>query len=739
MAIYHVAQQAAVHGEGTESAPFATINEAAAIALAGDDIVVHEGVYRESVDPVHGGESEDKRIVYRVADGEHATITGAEQVSGWRRDDVNPNVWMIELPNAMFGTFNPFSRTVFGDWVVDSSSHAATLRRQAQGDAGLAQAEVAARLDGSETIVQDGAEGVVDVAAGEAAKAAGDILADYPEPPVCHLGDVYLDGKSLYEAFSLAEVRDPQPRITGHDHGSWVDALIPDREGTTHVWYAEVQGDANTGTTTIWANFQGADPNEHLAEVSVRETVFYPTRPQTNYITVRGFELAQAATPWAPPTGDQVGLIGPHWSRGWIIENNDIHDAKCSAVSLGKEGSTGNNDCTVTRRKSGYQYQMEAVFKALRFGWHKGVVGGHIVRDNVIHDCGQNGVVGHMGCAFSVIEHNHIYNIATKHEFWGHEIGGIKLHAAVDTVIRANNIHDCTLGTWLDWQTQGTHIDRNVYWNNTRDLMVEVSHGPYTVSNNVFASPLALDVFSDGGAYVNNLIAGQIRLIQVLDRSTPYHFPHTTEVAGSMFVYGGDDRFLNNLFVLPAGAAPENDDQHGWCFVGHGTRIYNVRALNCGMRGVGEHGEIPATLDDYELLADQTVTGDEEQFREVPQPVFARDNTYLGGARALLGENGALVHDAEATVTVAPDGDMVALTIGLADNTDDADAGAFGTGSVVRTCDLGTPRVVEERFEQPDGAPFVFDTDIIGGPRGERSSRGPVATLELGQTTVIWR
>ncbi|QOL33181.1 right-handed parallel beta-helix repeat-containing protein [Bifidobacterium eulemuris] len=667
------------------------------------------------------------RVVYRVADGEHVTITGAERVTGWVRDVLNPNVWTVTVPNTLFGAFNPFARTVFGDWVVDPSSHAATLRRTAQGDARLAEAEAEARTQADD----DAGASTVD-----AGIAAG-ILAGYPASPACHLGDVYLDGKSLYEVFSPIEVLDPSPRVTSHDHGSGLDAPIADREGSTHVWYAEVDGDADTGSTTIWANFQGADPNERLAEISVRETVFYPTRPQINYITVRGFELAQAATPWAPPTADQIGLIGAHWSRGWIIENNDIHDAKCSAVSLGKEGSTGDNDCTVTRRKSGYQYQMEAVFKALRFGWRKGVVGGHVVRSNTIHDCGQNGVVGHMGCAFSVIERNHIYNIATKHEFWGHEIGGIKLHAAVDTVIRANNIHDCTLGTWLDWQTQGTHIDRNVYWNNTRDLMVEVSHGPYTVSNNVFASPLALDVFSDGGAYVNNLIAGQTRLIQVLDRSTPYHFPHTTEVAGSMFVYGGDDRFLNNLFVRPAGAPPENDDQHDWCFVGHGTRVYNVRALNCGMRGVGEQGEIPSTLEEYERLASRTVTGDEEQFREVPQPVYARDNTYLGGARALLGERGALASEAEVAVTVRGDGDAVSLAVGTSDA--GADGVTFGSGSIVRTADLGTPRVVEARFENPDGSPFSFDADIVGDPRGERSSRGPVAALEPGRPVVVWR
>ncbi len=28
--------------------------------------------------------------------------------------------------------------------------------------------------------------------------------------------------------------------------------------------------------------------------------------------------------------------LGPHWSRGWIIEDCEIADSKCSGISLGK-------------------------------------------------------------------------------------------------------------------------------------------------------------------------------------------------------------------------------------------------------------------------------------------------------------------------------------------------------------------------------------------------------------------
>ena len=93
-----------------------------------------------------------------------------------------------------------------------------------------------------------------------------------------------------------------------------------------------------------------------------------------------------------------------------------------------------------------------------------------MVRGNVIYDCGQNGVVGHMGCAFSLIEGNHIYRIGAKREFFGWEVAAIKMHAAVDTVVRGNRVHDSVLGMWLDWQAQGTVVDSNVFYRNSPEM-----------------------------------------------------------------------------------------------------------------------------------------------------------------------------------------------------------------------------------------------------------------------------
>lgn len=88
--------------------------------------------------------------------------------------------------------------------------------------------------------------------------------------------------------------------------------------------------------TVIYANFHGADPNEENVEINVRRECFMPSKTGVGYITVSGFVVTKAATTWAPPAAYQDGMIGPHWSKGWIIEDCEISNSKCAGISLGK-------------------------------------------------------------------------------------------------------------------------------------------------------------------------------------------------------------------------------------------------------------------------------------------------------------------------------------------------------------------------------------------------------------------
>ena len=55
---YHVSVKGNDANKGTAKAPFETISRAAEVAQPGDVIRVHEGVYRERINPLRGGGSD---------------------------------------------------------------------------------------------------------------------------------------------------------------------------------------------------------------------------------------------------------------------------------------------------------------------------------------------------------------------------------------------------------------------------------------------------------------------------------------------------------------------------------------------------------------------------------------------------------------------------------------------------------------------------------------------------------
>ncbi|HUI10100.1 MAG TPA: right-handed parallel beta-helix repeat-containing protein [Bacteroidota bacterium] len=580
----HVSVRGTDAGDGSLLRPLRTITEAALRAQPGDVITVHAGTYRERINPPRGGESDDRRIVYRAAPGERVEIKGSEVVKRWTR--VQGDLWTASLPNALFGSFNPYSDTIHGDWFDPMG------RRH-------------------------------------------------------HTGAVYINGDWLDEAATQEELAAPS--------------------GARPRWYGRVGADS----TAIWAQFPGANPNEQLVEINVRRTVFYPERTGVNYITVRGFIMRDAATNWAPPTAEQVGLIGPHWSRGWIIEDNVISHSRCSGVSLGKYGDAWDN--TSENSAEGY---VKTVVRALENGWNCEAVGHHIVRNNTITDCEQTGIVGSLGAVFSRIEGNTIANIWSRRLFTGAEIAGIKLHAAIDVVIRHNRIHDAGRGLWLDWMAQGTRVTGNLFYNHTmEDIFFEVDHGPFLVDNNLLLSPRSLSDASEGGAYVHNLFAGVIVTWPDLTRATPYHCAHSTAVAGLVNVHGGDDRFMNNIFAPLDAAVPREQ---------------------CGLA----------------------------MYDTVEQRLHAEGNVYYGGARPYAHETAPLViAGVDPHPRLAHPGDALTL---------DADFGAgllAHTVAMASTARLGRARIAGLGYENPDGSAIVLSADFFGQPRDTtRVLPGPFAS-----------
>lgn len=584
---YHVSPQGNDANDGSAAKMLRTISAGALRAQPGDIVTVHEGVYRERINPPRGGTSDAARIVYQAAPGEKVEIKGSEVVTNWQK--VQNDTWKVTLPNAFFGDFNPYSDLIRGDWFD-------------------------------------------------------------PKGRPHHTGAVYLNGDWLTEAVKLDDVLAPV--------------------GDTPLWFGQVDNE----NTTLWAQFKGVDPNSKLVEVNVRQTVFYPAEPGVNYITVRGFALRHAATPWAPPTAEQIGLIGTHWSKGWIIENNTVSHSKCSGIALGKYGDERDNK---SESAEGY---VETIRRALKNGWSKENIGHHIVRNNAISHCEQTGVVGSLGAVFSIIEGNTIHDIHVQRLFTGAEMAGIKLHGAIDVEIRGNHIYRTDRGVWLDWMAQGTRVTGNLFHDNyQQDLFVEVDHGPFLVDNNVFLSPTAFLVVSQGGAYVHNLIAGGLDLNRYDDRLTPFHKAHSTELAGMHDNPCGDDRFYNNLVVGRGDLSP-----------------YDAATL----------------------------------------PVIMQGNVFLQTAKSCKHEASPLLQPGfDPAVKLVEEAGGWYLEIAIDKSWD-----AAQTRKLVTSDLLGRATIPDLPYEQPDGSPIRVDADYFGKTRAEANPFPGPFELPAGgkQRLKVW-
>ncbi len=658
---YYVNVNAAQGGDGSKDKPFARIQEAADRAVAGDEVIVAPGIYREAVNPVNGGR-EDARIVYRSEVERAAVITGAEPVKSW--EACEGNVWKARISNNVFGKDNPYTTLVFGDWFV------ATM--------------------------------------------------------IAHTGDVYLNGKSMYEVTEWEKVLHPEK-----SRASW------DPEFSVYVWYTKQ--DEKEDETILYANFQGKNPNEENVEISVRKNCFYPEKEGVGYITLSGFTVRQAATQWAPPTAYQEGMIGPHWSKGWIIEDCEVYESKCSGISLGKYLQPENdNKWSKWKYKDGTQTERDCICQAQREGWSKETIGSHIVRRCNIHDCGQTGIVGHLGGVFSVIEDNTIHHINNKQNLCGAEIGGIKMHAAIDVIIRRNRIYRCTRGLWLDWQAQGTRVTGNLFFDNClpeeynhvkgnevgEDIFIEVSHGPTLLDHNVLLSDCALKLATQGVAAVHNLIAGSLTavgrgvsngtLTKAAPRYTPYHVPHRTEIAGFMTILHGDMRFYNNIFIQkemrPAlkqmmDAMKDNEWTDG-----------NLIAGTIPYEGYPTLEEYKKQFEGYCGMG----SAPRDRYYN-PLPVWVEGNVYFNGAKPMSREK-AYVNDTDKVFAgVEETEEGFVLKTNLYDFMPETE------NSVITTETLGMAFEPEQKFENPDGSPIVFDTDYFGKAHGEKPAAGPFA------------
>lgn len=459
-----------------------------------------------------------------------------------------------------------------------------------------------------------------------------------------HAGEVYLDGETFTETFRVPE---------------------DDLSHKPHTWMATHRGTSNT----IYANFAGVNPNEHIAEINVRECCFLPKVDGLKYITLDGLTFMHAADNWIYNAGFQKGAVNTRMGYGWIMQNCHVADCKTCGISSGLSGVRGIDYSSV---------------------------GHHIFRNNLIERCGETGFSGSHGYYASVIENNIIQDINTRRLFGGSESAGIKIHYAVDTIIRNNVIRRVykfsilengkqvmlaeAPGIWLDWAAQGTRITGNVI-SETDDwaIKLEADHGPILVDNNVIIDNV---VYSDSERMVlahNLFVNAGITYQETDDRRSEYWTPHSWTRAGSSLIQYTGDRYFNNIYLKP-----------------------NTLANN---------PKNPANPPDF----------------KAGYNIF-----YLGAQQSQWDQNSIVdaTFDPKFTKTDLPNGVTISFMVNNAPQ---------AVKCPLITYDfIGKYTAVNQGIEDHDGKPITIDRDLLGNPRNTTNPlAGPFEKLEAGKTNIF--
>ena len=230
---FHVSSTEATATTVRPAKPFKTISAAARIAQPGDVDPPSTRAPTASASRLRAAARPIQSASSTRPPRREGVIKGSEVVRDWKL--FLPASGKPTIPNSFFGSYNPYKDLIEGDWFTDKGR---------------------------------------------------------PH----HTGEVYLNGKSLYETHLLERVLNPQPYRDSRD-----------LDGSTWTWFAE----SDEKHTYIYANFHGKDPNQELVEINVRDTCFYPDQPGRDYITIRGFRMATPRRNGPPPPPSRSASSAP--------------------------------------------------------------------------------------------------------------------------------------------------------------------------------------------------------------------------------------------------------------------------------------------------------------------------------------------------------------------------------------------------------------------------------------------
>lgn len=419
---------------GTAEAPFRTIGRAARVVKAGERVLIHAGVYKETIRPQYGGAAPDKMISYEAANGDEVVIKGSS---------------VITQPWSILSASKDSTRDTTLSYARSKKVWLTTLD-----DAFFENGYFPLKL--------------MNIAAEEYAMMPWAARVKNASPYNSPRALIFQNGKRMLQMNAYGDVA----KVVG---SFWVD---------------------KDGKTVHIHSFDGGDPNGTLLEIGVARHLFIPVAVGLNYIQVRGLRFEHCANGFLRTSTGAVTSLGGHH---WIFEDNTISQVNSSGLEFGYYAFEETDPDPLNKKSP--RKRSEAI-------------GGTIVRNNTISECGTAGIRSHV-VADALIEGNHVFNCGWQNAERYYEVSGIKILIVSNSLVRRNHIHDITGGNaiWLDWDNKGSRVTQNIIHDISTaqaGIFVEASQYPNLVDNNFIWNITANGVQlndSDSVKVYHNLIA----------------------------------------------------------------------------------------------------------------------------------------------------------------------------------------------------------------------------------------
>ena len=362
--------QADDDNEGTAAAPLKHIQAAVNRAQPGEEVVIAQGLYRESVIIPRGGTDSDQMIRLRPAEGAQVTISGAEPLRGH---------WHQPLPE---GAANNSGKTFGGalglsqrTWVVDVDE--------------VHLAEDQANWLNPNTTAKDVA------------------IMEWMQP---------VEGMASF-ALRRCMLFQGQRRLTQLSDTNDVARVA----GSFAVHANNRQIVINPFDFVI-----GQTPNPDHFEIAVRSIGIAPSNPAVNFVSLQGLEVTRVANGFLrTTTGAICNLGGSHWR----VEYCTVHSINSSGVECSDLASEYKDRDNPWRRHRGAGHTIithNHIFDCGTAGIRSHIVKHGRICFNRIHDCGWQEAEYYFECAGmkillannTLIKGNHISDIQGGCGIW---------------------------------------------------------------------------------------------------------------------------------------------------------------------------------------------------------------------------------------------------------------------------------------------------------------------------------